>query len=174
MCSGSNTNPLYPPLVTPVYRNPSVPSCGHKGTSTRVCPGMLPGHACPSSHPCTLRQARTHRQTFVSALPSAPMPCAPGQAGPLTGDGQRLLHLYRGDSSQLSTLHNIPYQKGRCTEEIQRPHSISPAPVQTSGLLVHPCLSFRCRVSVHEGLPDSSLAGGSEYWSLVLTPQVLF
>lgn len=143
MCSGSNTNPLYPPLVSPVYRNPSAPSRGHKGTSTRVCPGVLPGHACPSSHPCTLRQARTHRQTFMSALPSAPTPCAPGHAqdGRPTHWGwpAAITSVQRGQFPAIYTPH-IPYHKGRCTEEVQRPHSINPALIQTSGLLVHPCL----------------------------------
>lgn len=75
--------------------------------------------------------------------------------------------VHREDSSQLPTPHSIPYRKDRFTEEIQRPHSINPASAQTSCLLVHPSLPFRCKVSMHKGLPDSSLAAVG-YWSLIL------
>ena len=75
--------------------------------------------------------------------------------------------VHRGASSQLPTLHNTPYGKDRFTEEIHRPHDINPASTQTSCLLVHPSLSFRCRVSVHKGLPNSGLAAVG-YRSLIL------
>lgn len=85
----SQYQPSRPSIGHSCTDTPSAPSSGPNSTRAHlhVCPGTPPDHVCPYSHPCTLTQDITHRQTFVSALPSAHRPCAPrhAQAGRPTG-----------------------------------------------------------------------------------------
>ena len=65
--------------TTRVCPEPSALSCGHTGTAVQVYPGILPGHVCPRSHPCTLTQVSV--SAFKSAFLPVHRPCA-AQARP--------------------------------------------------------------------------------------------
>lgn len=148
---------------------------------TFVCLGRLPGPSlsfslCPHSHSCTLAQDIEHRQTFKGALLSAPRHA---QAGRPAGWERPavLTSALTGKSSQLSTLHNIPYCKGHFTEKTQRPHNINLASFNSDLLPPSPSLSFSYAGFLYMRVfPDSSLVAVG-YWSLVLKlhlPSTLF
>lgn len=73
---GAQALTTLPTNTTRVCTEPSALSCRHRGTSIQVYLGILPIRVCPRSHPSTLTQVTTHRQTFKSAFLPVHRPCA--------------------------------------------------------------------------------------------------